>query len=181
LQVTALPGIDLGALAAGVPGLVASSGPYAGVATALRHGRRETGVWVERRPRPRSAVDRPVLLTGTWAHRGLVLERGLARRLGVRAGTRVRVSTTRGDVTMPVDGVALTASPHRPGTDGVAYAGQGVVRTISPRLRVQGTTMMLELDSNAGTVAAAALAGRYPAHAIAVAQPGRDRCMEDVD
>jgi hypothetical protein len=179
LQVTALPGVDLRAAAAGVPGVAAGSGPYAGVATSLANGHREVGVWVEGRPRNRSVVDRPLLVAGTWPrHAGLVLERGLAHRLGLRAGSHARVATTSGAARMRISGVAVSSSPHRPGAAGVAYAPPRDVRRISPDSRVHGSTLMLRLEHGGGPVAAAAwLARRFPAPALNVARTARDKCM----
>ncbi len=182
LQVTAFPGVDLRAAASGIPGVAAGSGPYAGVATSLANGHREVGVWVEGRPRNRSVVDRPLLVAGTWPrHAGLVLERGLAHRLGLRAGSRARVATTSGDARMRISGIALSSSPHRPGAAGVAYAPPRDVRRISPDSRAHGSTMMLRLDRGGGPVAVAAwLARRFPGPAVKVARHAPDECLQAV-
>ncbi len=179
IQATAFPGVDLRAVVNDLPGLAAASGPYAGVATSLANGRTEAGVWVEERPRRRPAVDRPLLVAGTWPRdTGLVLERGLARRLGLRAGSRARVATTSGEASMRISGIALSSSPRRPGAAGVAYARPHDLRRISPDARVHGSTVMLRLDRGATPSAVGAwLARRFPGPELSVAQPASDMCL----
>ena len=46
MQLSVLPGVDPRALAA-LPGVRASSGPFPGVGTSLRHEGAATGVWLE--------------------------------------------------------------------------------------------------------------------------------------
>jgi hypothetical protein len=162
LRVTAVPGVDLRPVL-GLSGLSAASGPYPGVTSSLGHGDTEVSTWIEGRPAVHSAVDQPVLVRGSWARRGgMVVEQGLARRLDLRTGQRVRVATTRGPLALRVTGVAATSSVSRAaGTPGLAYVLPRDLRRVAPT-PVHGSTVLQH---------------RYPAPQAVVAHSFPDRCL----
>jgi len=100
---------------ADTPGVAAQAGPvFAFDTTILVHGR-PTHCAVEGRDSAPSAVDRPLVTSGTWVRPGgAVVERGFARALGVHVGERV---TIRGR-SYPVVGIAISAAaPVYPWSD----------------------------------------------------------------
>ena len=178
LRVTAVPGVDLRPVL-GLPGLSRASGPYPGVASSMQRGRTEVSTWIEGRPARGGAVDSPVLLSGSWPHRhGLVVEYGLARRLGVRAGRRVQVATTRGPLSLRVTGVAATTSVRRT-TDapGLAYVSPRDLSRVAPA-PVHGSTLLLRTAGHDVGVLAAALQRRYPGPQAVIARAFPDRCIQ---
>ena len=146
VSVTALPGVDLQPVLR-FPGLSASAGPYPGIGSSLQNGRTEVSTWIEGRPARGSAVDRPLLVSGSWPRRGgVVVEQGLARRLGLRTGGQTRVATTRGSLRMRVTGIAETSSVARAsGTPGLAYVLLPELRKVAPA-PVHGSTVLLRTD-----------------------------------
>ncbi|MGW5568653.1 FtsX-like permease family protein [Streptomyces tendae] len=89
------------------PGTDTVADPVPGFSTTVRaHGRTETTA-VEGRERTASAVDRPLVTSGTWVRDGgAVVERGFAQALGVRVGDRVTI----GGRDYPVVGTAVSAA-----------------------------------------------------------------------
>ena len=177
LQVTGLPGVDLRP-ALGASGLSAASGPYPGVAGSLERNGSEAGTWIEGRPARGAAVDRPHLVSGSWPRRGeIVVELGLARRLGLRTGDRADVATTRGDLSMQVAGIAATSTATRThGAGGLAYVLPRELRTIAPA-PVHGSTLLLQtVDGNAEAVARR-LQQQYPAPHATIIRTFEHRCV----
>ncbi|MFJ4768788.1 ABC transporter permease [Streptomyces uncialis] len=97
----------LAARFADAPGVTAVGGPFPAFGTTVRaHGRSEPTTIVGRGD-ARSAVDRPLVTSGSWVRPGgAVIERGFAHALGVRVGDRVTVDG-RG---YPVVGTAISAA-----------------------------------------------------------------------
>ncbi|MFI8947300.1 FtsX-like permease family protein [Streptomyces sp. NPDC053750] len=89
------------------PGADTVADPVPGFSTTVRaHGRTENTA-VEGRERTASAVDRPLVTSGTWVRDGgAVVERGFAQALGVRVGDRVTI----GGRDYPVVGTAISAA-----------------------------------------------------------------------
>ncbi|WP_432163968.1 FtsX-like permease family protein [Streptomyces tendae] len=89
------------------PGTDTVADPVPGFSTTVRaHGRTENTA-VEGRERTASAVDRPLVTSGTWVRDGgAVVERGFAQALGVRVGDRVTI----GGRDYPVVGTAVSAA-----------------------------------------------------------------------
>ncbi|CAL9627215.1 FtsX-like permease family protein [Streptomyces sp. enrichment culture] len=89
------------------PGVDTVADPVPGFSTTVRaHGRTEHTA-VEGRERTPSAVDRPLVTSGTWVRDGgAVVERGFAQALGVRVGDRVTIGERR----YPVVGTAISAA-----------------------------------------------------------------------
>ncbi|GAA2338778.1 FtsX-like permease family protein [Streptomyces cuspidosporus] len=89
------------------PGVVAHAGPYFAFDTTIRaHGRTAHSA-VEGRDRAPSAVDQPLVTSGTWVRPGgAVVERGFAQAIGVRVGERVTI----GGRSVPVVGIAISAA-----------------------------------------------------------------------
>ncbi|MFE6637116.1 FtsX-like permease family protein [Streptomyces tendae] len=89
------------------PGTDTVADPVPGFSTTVRaHGRTESTA-VEGRERTASAVDRPLVTSGTWVRDGgAVVERGFAQALGVRVGDRVTI----GGRDYPVVGTAVSAA-----------------------------------------------------------------------
>jgi hypothetical protein len=177
LQITALPGVDLRPVLA-LPGLAAASGPFPGAATSIQAPGQELAVWLEARP-PDSAVDRPVLVAGTWARPGaVVLGNRVARRLDVRPGEHVILATAGGPARVRVAGLALTTSERRtPDTEGVAYSTLGDLRRVAPNSHVRGSTVVLELaDASRLQEFARWLRQRYPGPQAYVTHSRGDNC-----
>jgi hypothetical protein len=175
LRVTAVPGVDLRPILA-LSGLSAASGPYPGVASSIESGGTEVSTWIEGRPARGAAVDRPFLVSGSWARPGgVVVEQGLARRLGLRVGQRARVATTEGMRSLRVTGIAATTSVARTaGTRGLAYVLPRDLRTVAPA-PVRGSTVLLRTGGDSG-VLAGWLAQRYPGPQAVIARSFSDRC-----
>jgi putative ABC transport system permease protein len=108
------------------PGVTGVGGPFFAFDTAIRaHGRTAHSA-VEGRGSSPSAVDRPLVTSGTWVRPGgAVVERGFAQELGVRVGDSVIVSG-RG---IPVVGTAISAAtsvyPWSDGAQGPGPSDQG--------------------------------------------------------
>jgi hypothetical protein len=175
LRVTAVPGVDLRPILA-LSGLSAASGPYPGVASSIESGGTEVSTWIEGRPARGAAVDRPFLVSGSWARPGgVVVEQGLARRLGLRVGQRARVATTEGMRSLRVTGIAATTSVARTaGTRGLAYVLPRDLRTVAPA-PVRGSTVLLRTGGDSG-VLAGWLAQSYPGPQAVIARSFSDRC-----
>ncbi|MFK0120170.1 FtsX-like permease family protein [Streptomyces sp. NPDC090994] len=100
---------------AGTPGVVAHSDPVFAFDTTVRaHGRSARSA-VEGRDGGPSAVDRPLVTSGTWVRPGgVVVERSFAQVLGVDVGDRVTLTGRD----YPVVGIALSvATGVYPGSD----------------------------------------------------------------
>jgi hypothetical protein len=177
LRVTALPGVDLRPVL-GLSGLSAASGPYSGVASSMQRGGTEISTWIEGRPAHHSAVDRPFIVSGSWTRRGgVVVEQGLARRLGVRTGGRVRVATAGGTIGLRVGGIAATSSVRRArGISGLAYVLPRDLRRIAPA-PVRGSSVLLRTAGHDSAPYAAWLARRYPGPQAAIARNFANRCV----
>ncbi|MEV5988790.1 FtsX-like permease family protein [Streptomyces sp. NPDC052051] len=89
------------------PGVTALGGPFFAFDTTVRaHGQTIRSAAMGRDSSP-SAVDRPLVTSGTWVRPGgVVVERGLAQALGVHVGDRI---TLRGR-SIPVVGTAISAA-----------------------------------------------------------------------
>ncbi|QFG24486.1 ABC transporter permease [Actinomadura sp. WMMB 499] len=110
-DVTAIvPAADPSPLAAAVdraPGVAARSEPIFAFDTDVRAHGRTASTSVEGRDGAPSAVDRPLVTSGTWVRSGgAVVERGFARALGVDVGDRVTI----GGRGYPVVGIAVSAA-----------------------------------------------------------------------
>src|SRR5688572_7088670 len=99
IRITALPGVDL-TPAASLPGVKASSGPFPTAATSLSRGGRERGVRLEARAAFGAGES---LRPGS-----VVVERGLARALGLAPGRSLTVATASGSRRMQVAGITTT-------------------------------------------------------------------------
>jgi hypothetical protein len=177
LRVTALPGVDLRP-ALSAAGLTAASGPYPGVASALQRDGAEVATWIEGRPRRAAAVDRPLLLDGSWPRRGeIALDAGVARRLGYRSGARIGVATAHGVVKMPVAGITATTSVERAaGVPGLAYVLPRDLRTVAPP-PVHSSTVLLQTSGARTRTLAHALDGQFPGPQAVVATGFVHRCL----
>ncbi|MGW2057824.1 FtsX-like permease family protein [Streptomyces sp. NPDC001840] len=112
---TATDPSDLAERLADTPGVAVQAAPvFAFDATVRAHGRTAHSS-VEGRDNSPSAVDRPLVTSGTWVRPGgAVVERGFAQAIGVRVGDRVTISG-RG---YPVVGTAISAAtPVYPWSD----------------------------------------------------------------
>ena len=162
VAVTALPGVDLGAAAA-VQGVSASSGPFPGTATALTRGGKERGAWVEARP----AGD-PVFFPRPGRRGGVVVERGLARPLGLAPGRSVTVATTSGPRRMRVAAVADASGS-------AAYVLPADLRRVAPSARVHGSRLLLRLaDPGRSAPLAGRIARAYPGPQVRIARVSRE-------
>lgn len=89
------------------PGVTALGGPFFAFDTTIRAHGRSAHSAVEGRGNSRSAVDRPLVTSGTWVRPGgAVVERGFAQSLGVRVGDSITVSGR----SIPVVGTAISAA-----------------------------------------------------------------------
>ncbi|MBQ1119915.1 FtsX-like permease family protein [Streptomyces sp. B15] len=92
---------------ADAPGVDTLADPVPGFSTTVRVNGQTENTAVEGRERTASAVDRPLVTSGTWVRSGgAVIERGFARALGVRVGDRVTIGGRR----YPVVGTAISAA-----------------------------------------------------------------------
>ncbi|MFJ1600110.1 FtsX-like permease family protein [Streptomyces sp. NPDC088261] len=92
---------------ADTPGVAAQARPVFAFTTAVRAHGRTASSSVEGRDTSPSAVDRPLVTSGTWVRPGgAVLERGFAQALGVHVGDRVTI----GGRGYPVVGPAISAA-----------------------------------------------------------------------
>ncbi|GHJ35141.1 FtsX-like permease family protein [Streptomyces sp. TS71-3] len=97
--------------------------PHPVLRTKLTAGGSTVDMTVEGRGTDPGPLDRPRVTSGSWLHPGtVVVERGLATALGIRAGDRVTLAGR----TYPVAGVAVTAaSPVYPWTSRLSDLGGG--------------------------------------------------------
>ncbi|RKN45597.1 ABC transporter permease [Streptomyces hoynatensis] len=108
------------------PGVEEVTGPVLAFdTTVLAHGRSARSS-VEGREEEPSAVDRPLVTSGTWVRPGgAVVERGFARALGVRVGDRVTI----GGRDYQVAGIAISAAtpvyPHSDWAQGPGPSERG--------------------------------------------------------
>lgn len=92
---------------ADAPGVEALADPVPGFSTTVRANGHTENTVVEGRERTASAVDRPLVTSGTWVRGGgAVVERGFAEALGVRVGDDVTIGGRR----YPVVGTAVSAA-----------------------------------------------------------------------
>jgi hypothetical protein len=177
VMVSGLPGVDLTPLR-DIPGLAASSGPFAGIDTSLRYRDKEVSVRLEGRPAPPSAVDRPLVVSGHWVRpHEVVLDRSTARLLRVPLGGRVTAATARGRVRLTVGGVAdTTARSRNPGTGrGLGYVLSDTLAGAGPDSTF-GSTMLLRLaDPDRTGTYVDWIRRRYPGAQVTVAAPSRSR------
>lgn len=88
-------------------GVIAHSGPYPMVYSALRYAGRRVDVLAEGRDSAPASVDQPKVTRGGWIRPGgVVIERGFADALGVHVGDSVRI----GGRSFRVAGFAVTAA-----------------------------------------------------------------------
>lgn len=88
-------------------GVIAHSGPYPAVLSAIRFGGHSVDVVAEGRDRAPASVDQPEITQGGWIRDGgVVIERGFADALGVHVGDSVRI----GGQSFLVAGIAVTAA-----------------------------------------------------------------------
>jgi putative ABC transport system permease protein len=83
----------------------------------------------------RTAVNRPVLTAGSPLREGgIVLERSLARALGIEVGATLELTTRRGSVDLPVLGTAVVPSqPRYPRRNpGLAWITRATLERIEP-------------------------------------------------
>jgi putative ABC transport system permease protein len=141
VTVSALPGVDLRPVTR-LPGISASSGPFPTVTTGVRHGGRQADLMLEVRPTRETAVDRPLLASGTWARSGaVVLERGIARELQARPGDRIKVSSARGAASLRVAGTAVTTSESQ----AIGYVTARTLARVAPNARTYGAALYLRV------------------------------------
>jgi hypothetical protein len=147
LTVSALPGVNLDPVTR-LPGVNAASGPFPTLETGARHGRAVADLRLEMRPTRQSVVGRPLLLSGTWAGSGsIVLERGFARTLRARPGSRITVSSTSGPAPLKVAGVAVaTSGSLAAGRKGLGYVTRRTLSRLAPNDRTYGSTLYLRVD-----------------------------------
>ncbi|MGW1786347.1 ABC transporter permease [Streptomyces sp. NPDC002143] len=89
------------------PGVTALGGPFFAFDTTIRAHGRSAHSAVEGRGSSRSAVDRPLVTSGSWVRAGgAVIERGFAQSLGIRVGDSITV----GGRNYPVVGTAISAA-----------------------------------------------------------------------
>jgi putative ABC transport system permease protein len=89
------------------PGVIAHSGPYPTVFSAVRFRGHTVDVVAEGRDQAPAPVDQPKVTQGGWIRPGaVVIERGFADALGVHAGDNVRI----GGRSFRVAGIAVTAA-----------------------------------------------------------------------
>ncbi|MGZ4768615.1 MAG: ABC transporter permease [Ilumatobacteraceae bacterium] len=95
-------------------GVAAYSGPFPVAWTTLHVGQTTGSAEVEGRNTTPSAVDQPMLITGTWVHPGsVVIEAAFASALGIHVGDQL----TLGGHPFAVTGIAVTAAvPAYPGS-----------------------------------------------------------------
>ncbi|MFF3504399.1 FtsX-like permease family protein [Streptomyces sp. NPDC003247] len=112
---TATDPSDLAGRLAHTPGVAALADPVFAFDTTVRAHGRSAHSSVEGRDGSPSAVDRPLVTSGTWVRSGgAVVERGFAQALGVRVGDRVTI----GGRGYPVVGIAISAAtPVYPWSD----------------------------------------------------------------
>lgn len=92
---------------ADAPGVDTLADPVPGFSTTVRANGRTENTTVEGRKGAASAVDRPLVTSGTWVRGGgAVIERGFAQALGVRVGDRVTI----GGREYPLVGTAISAA-----------------------------------------------------------------------
>ncbi|MEU5103505.1 FtsX-like permease family protein [Streptomyces sp. NPDC021354] len=92
---------------ADAPGVAAHADPVFAFDTYIKAHGKTAHSSVEGRETSPSAVDRPLVTSGTWVRPGgAVLERGFAQALGVRVGDRVTISKRD----YPVVGTAISAA-----------------------------------------------------------------------
>ncbi|GAA0522908.1 MULTISPECIES: ABC transporter permease [Streptomyces] len=106
---------------ADAPGVAARADPVFAFDTYIKAHGRTAHSSVEGRETAPSAVDRPLVTSGTWVRPGgAVVERGFAQALGVRVGDRVTI----GGRGYPVAGTAISAATGvYPGSDAAQGAG----------------------------------------------------------
>ncbi|MEV4298061.1 FtsX-like permease family protein [Microbispora rosea] len=100
---------------ADTPGVAAQADPIFAFDTTIRAHGQAAHSSVEGRDSAPSAVDRPLVTSGTWVRPGgAVVERGFAQALGVRVGDRVTIV----ERSYPVVGIAISAAtPVYPWSD----------------------------------------------------------------
>ena len=111
----------------------------------------------------RTAVNKPVLTSGSQLREGgVVLERSLARALGIDAGATLDLTTQRGSVDLPVLGTAVVPSqPRYPRRNpGLAWITRATLERIEPDRTSWRWTQALRL---ANPSAAAAFTERVTA------------------
>ncbi|SEG79567.1 putative ABC transport system permease protein [Actinacidiphila yanglinensis] len=90
-----------------LPGVIATGGPFFAFDTTIAVHGSSAHAGVEGRDSARSAVDRPLVTSGSWVRPGgVVVERGFAKSLDVHLGDRVTIGGRR----YPVVGTAISAA-----------------------------------------------------------------------
>ncbi len=126
------------------PGVRTTAGPFPLAFVHLSAPGTNVAVEAQGRPPLPTEVDQPKLVAGTWVRSGgVVLERGLASALGLRAGDTVALAGRRFRVT----GIAVsTAQPFYPAqAPGVVWLASTEVRQLTTRANPLGYALALEL------------------------------------
>lgn len=163
-MVVLTPGTDQTPLTALLddPQVVAHSGPHRQYYTTLAAQGLKSRAVVLGAPETSGPVDRPLVTSGTWVRPGgVVVERGFAAALGVRAGDRVTVAGR----SLPVVGTAVTAASNvYPGAQligpgdgpvdysGLVWMGGSEARALAAAERLEVTSLIyLKLRDPAAT------------------------------
>ncbi|GAB3576348.1 hypothetical protein GCM10027445_40290 [Amycolatopsis endophytica] len=142
------------------PDVSVRSGPYPIRYASVTVRGQQARVVVEGRDAAPAALDRPLVTSGTWLSDGaVVVERGFAEALGVRAGDRITVAGRE----FPVSGIAVTAAhsafpgaqgtgPHGGPSDysGLVWLTQTDTRALSAPQSAPAYTMHLRLADPGG-------------------------------
>ncbi len=159
-HVTAIggPGTDWARLRR-APGVSATSGPHETAFAELRAGGARAPALLRATPRRPAAVDRELLVAGRRPGDGeVVLERSLARELGLGPGDRVRL----GALTARVAGIVVTSGQQAfpAAQPGLVLAPPALLRAVEPDPRRRAAQFALRLDDPAAAAAFAARAER---------------------
>jgi ABC-type lipoprotein release transport system permease subunit len=123
--------------------------------------------------RARTRVNAPVRTEGAQVHEGgIVLERSLAKALGLQVGTTLRFAAPDGPIELPVIGTAISPSqPRYPRQNpGIAWVTPGTLERIEPDRDHWNWTQAIRLKdpSTAPALAQRAAASMTPGSAVLV-------------
>lgn len=130
------------------PDVRATAGPFPLAYALLASDRAKAPVQAEGRDATRGALDRPFLVSGGWVRGGgVVIERGLAGKLGVAVGDTVRLEGRAFRVT----GIAIsTAQPFYPArVPGTVWLTRADARSMASTARPLGYLMDFNLANSA--------------------------------
>jgi putative ABC transport system permease protein len=150
---------------AGLSGVNESAAPVPITrATMLVDGRPTTVLVAGLEERPR--VNLPVLTQGSGVARGgALLERSLARALGIEPGTRLQFSASAGPVELAVTGTAISPAQARypRSNPGLVWVSRADLERIQPDADAWRWQQAVRLaDPESAPLFAAAAAGRFP-------------------